>query len=172
MAWGDNGRGQCSVPRSTKFRAIAAGTWHSLGIRIDGSIAAWGWNENHQCDVPAGKDFVEVCGGYSHSLALRSDGTIVAWGSNGDGQASVPEGNNFVHIAAGTMHSLALRATARLSPGAAVRKASVESVGQRFHRPSPPAHSHNLALRRDGRVEAWGQTTTASAPSRTAADTP
>jgi hypothetical protein len=52
------------------------GGLHSVGLRLDGSLAAWGHNSAGQCDVPSGSNFVAVaCGGY-HSLALRSDGAV------------------------------------------------------------------------------------------------
>jgi alpha-tubulin suppressor-like RCC1 family protein len=68
----------------TRFLAIAAGPWHSLGIRSDGSLVAWGWDDYGQCNVPAGRDYTEIGGGYYHSLALKVDRSIVAWGGNGD----------------------------------------------------------------------------------------
>ena len=52
--------------------AIAAGWYHSLGVRSDGSIVAWGRNDYGQCDVPSpNQDFVAVAGGWPHSLGLK-----------------------------------------------------------------------------------------------------
>jgi alpha-tubulin suppressor-like RCC1 family protein len=40
-AWGQNDRGQCDVPSPNEgFIAVAAGDYHSLAVREDGSIAA------------------------------------------------------------------------------------------------------------------------------------
>jgi len=59
---------------------IAAGGFHSLGLRPDGSILAWGFNNWGQCNVPSlNSDFIAIAAGGEYSLGLKSDGTIVAW---------------------------------------------------------------------------------------------
>src|SRR5262249_6676420 len=43
LGWGDNTFGQLAMPFGlTNLTAIAAGQWHSLALRSDGSLAAWG----------------------------------------------------------------------------------------------------------------------------------
>ena len=52
--------------------AIAAGSFHSLGLKSDGTIVAWGQNNYGQCNVPSpNADFVAVAGGDGHSLGLK-----------------------------------------------------------------------------------------------------
>ena len=70
----------------------AAGLFHSLALRVDGSIAFWGSNCDGQAP-PAGVDgeFVAVTAGAHHSLALQRDGSIACWGDNEYGQAPTPE---------------------------------------------------------------------------------
>jgi alpha-tubulin suppressor-like RCC1 family protein len=107
-----NDEGRCDVPEpSTGFTAIAAGEWHSLGLKTDGSIVAWGWNGYGQCTVPLpNSDFTAVSAGKYHSLGLKAEGSIVAWGGNGCGQCTVPLPNEgFTAIAAGGEHSLGLK---------------------------------------------------------------
>ena len=94
------------VPAGNDFKAIAAGGYHSLALRQDGSLVAWGWNDYGQCDVPEGNDFVAIAAGHWHSLALRADGSIAAWGRRAD----APVGKDFVAITAGSNHNLALKA--------------------------------------------------------------
>jgi hypothetical protein len=102
--------------------AIAAGYYHSLALKSDGTVVAWGATgvvDYGQADVPAGLSGVTaIAAGGSHSLALKSDGTVVAWGaaSSGslgdmdDGQADVPAGlSGVTAIDAGGFHSLALK---------------------------------------------------------------
>ena len=73
--------------------AVAAGVYHSLALKTDGTVVAWGDNDNGECTVPAGlSGVVAVAAGDAHSLALKSDGTVVAWGSNAYGQRNVPGG--------------------------------------------------------------------------------
>ena len=74
------------------FVAIAAGEYHSLALRRDGTIACWGRNNRGQAP-PDGVDgdFVAIAAGDAHSLALRRDGNIACWGDNTENQAP-PDG--------------------------------------------------------------------------------
>jgi hypothetical protein len=55
------------------FVALAAGGYHSLGLKTDGSIVAWGSNSNGQLNVPhPNAVFVAVAGGGHHTLGLKS----------------------------------------------------------------------------------------------------
>lgn len=96
--------------------AIAAGTYHGLGLRSDGAVVAWGSNQYGQVGVPPTLPPARaVAAGGNHSLALLRDGTVAAWGSNSSGQTAVPAGlQNVVAIAAGTSHYLALLADGTL----------------------------------------------------------
>src|SRR5450756_552750 len=45
VAWGDNTSGQITVPAGLSgVAAIAAGLYHSLALRSDGTVVAWGDN--------------------------------------------------------------------------------------------------------------------------------
>jgi alpha-tubulin suppressor-like RCC1 family protein len=119
-AWGENNFGQVgdnsTTNRTTPVAvvtsgvlsgktvvAIAAGSFHSLALCSDGTLAAWGWNafgqlgDNTTTDrlspvavttsgVLSGKTIVSLKAGYAFNLALCSDGTLAAWGDNGSGQ--------------------------------------------------------------------------------------
>ena len=140
--------------------AIAAGGYHSLALKSDGTVAAWGYNEYGQSTVPAGlSDVVAISGGVAYSLALKSDGTVAAWGRDNHDQSTVPSGlADVVAISAGGYHSLALK-----SDGTVVAWGS-----NSFGGPStvPAGLSgvvaisagcyHSLALKWDGTVVAWG----------------
>ena len=61
--------------------ALAAGGYHSVALRADGTLVAWGNNDAGQTDVPAGLDrVVGITAGLYHNVALRADGTIRTWG--------------------------------------------------------------------------------------------
>jgi sugar lactone lactonase YvrE len=160
FACGDNSFGEISMPFGlTNLIALAAGGWHSLALRSDGSLAAWGDNGNGQCNVPLGlSDAIAIAGGGYHSLAIRSSGSVAAWGANDYGQSTVaPAATNVIAIAAGDWHSLALNADGSVLawgddssgqidvPSAASDIVSVAAGG-----------SHSLALKADGTVLGWG----------------
>jgi len=161
-AWGLNSFGQCNVPEpNAYFVDMAAGLWHSLGLRSDGVVIAWGGNEDGQCDVPApNADFVAIAGGYGFSLGLKIDGTVVAWGSNVHGECNVPTnagGTTATAIAAGVAHGL------RLMSDSTIVAWGWNNYGQ-CDVPEPNASFiavaacgyNSLGLKRDGEIVAWG----------------
>jgi len=100
-----------SLSPNSGFVAVAAGYYHSLGLKADGSIVAWGLNDYGQCNIPEpNSGFIAVAAGDYHSLGLKADGSIVAWGLNDKGQCNLPSPNSsFIAISAGYQHSLGLK---------------------------------------------------------------
>ena len=74
-------------PSPTMWKGIAAGEYHSCGIRTDGRVLCWGWNGSGQTDSPPG-EFVAVSAGFDHSCGIRADGSGVCWGGGEDTQAA------------------------------------------------------------------------------------
>jgi len=135
--------------------AIAAGTYHSLALCSDGTLAAWG--DNLFCElgngtttsnnvpvavtttgVLSGKAVVGIAVGGMHSLALCSDGTLAAWGYNsydqlGNGNTT----NSNVPVAVNPTHALSGKSGVAVAAG----------------------DTHTLALCSDGSLAAWGQNT-------------
>lgn len=158
VAWGTNNYNQTNVPLGTDFAQIEAGMYHSVGLRVDGSLVAWGRNNNQQCNFPAGNNYVAVSAGDNHSLALRMDGTIVAWGLNSSGQCDVPDSLNyeFVAISAGGNHSVALTSDNKIVAWGNNDSGQCDSpVDSTFVKVSAGA-SHNIALKANGSIVAWG----------------
>lgn len=91
--------------------AIAAGSSHSLALKIDGTVVAWGRNLYGETNVPAGLSGVlAISAGPQTSFAIKNYGTVVAWGDNASGAVSVPNGlTNVLSVAAGQGFSVALR---------------------------------------------------------------
>jgi hypothetical protein len=167
IAWAESDAGDewgqvSDVPEGSDFVDVAAGKWHCLALRSDGSIEAWGRKDTYGevSGKPTGNDFIAIAAGLYHSLALNSDGSIVAWGDNYYGQATPPSGNNFVAITAGDNHSLALK-----SDGTIVGWGGYNDYNE-CDAPLPDpgtvyiaiaaGHVHSLALQSDGSVKAWG----------------
>ena len=62
---------------------VAAGRYHTLGLRADGTVVATtpAYGEfPAACDVSGWTDIVAICAGSSFSVGLRSDGTVVVAG--------------------------------------------------------------------------------------------
>ena len=69
--------------------AIAAGAYHNLAIRANGTVVAWGADDYGQTNVPAGlSGVIGIAAGTWHSVALRADGTVAVWGDNSFGQTN------------------------------------------------------------------------------------
>jgi len=90
--------------------AIAAGWYHSLALKSDGTVVGWGGDFIGQATPPAGlTGVVAIATSTLHSLALKSDGTVVGWGDNDNGEATPPAGlTRVAAIAAGGSQSLAM----------------------------------------------------------------
>src|ERR1039458_9550773 len=156
IAWGYNSDGESSVPAGlTNGVAVAAGDYHSLALKSDGTVAAWGGNWYGQTNVPAGlTNVVAIAAGEEHSLALKSDGTVVAWGYNYDGETNVPAGLTSVGaVAGGGSDSLALKSDGTVVAwgGTANAPAGLKNVVA-----VAAGAIHSLALKSDGTVVAWG----------------
>jgi alpha-tubulin suppressor-like RCC1 family protein len=95
----------------TNAIAIAAGGWHNMALRSDGTVTAWGDDSFNQTDVPDGlTNVIAIAAGDWHSLALKADGTVVGWGFADVGAIDIPEGlTNVIAISAGQYYSLALK---------------------------------------------------------------
>jgi alpha-tubulin suppressor-like RCC1 family protein len=120
--WGDNTSGQlgdgtgvnnptpkpitATQPASAanNWTAVAAGDFHTLALRADGTLWAWGDNSSGQLgdgtvvnrSIPRqvvtknpgsfDNNWIAIAAGGSHSLGLQADGTLWAWGDNSSGQ--------------------------------------------------------------------------------------
>src|SRR5436190_1375046 len=84
FAWGDNSTGQTNVPPGlTNLVAIAAGYYHGLALRSNGTVIAWGDNTQGQTNNQSSlTNVIAIDAGAYHSLALRSNSTVYAWGLN------------------------------------------------------------------------------------------
>ena len=88
---------------------VAAGGYHTVGLKSDGTVVAVGLNTSEQCDVGSWENIIQVAAGYRHTVGLKSDGTVVAVGDNYFGQCDVDEWADIDQVTAGGYHTVGLK---------------------------------------------------------------
>ena len=173
-AWGNNtdnelGRGslesQSNTPEKVKglggdgyldnVKAIACGRFHGLALKNDGTVWAWGgggnWgvlgngedfsDEIYPVQVLNLSDVKSIEAGDHFSLALKNDGMVWAWGARhyvgrlGDGLTDETENHSSIPVQVHGFYNLGY-----LSDVKAI------TCGE----------THSLAVKKDGKVWAWG----------------
>ncbi|PHE42693.1 chromosome condensation regulator, partial [Bacillus pseudomycoides] len=62
--------------------AVTAGDWHTIGLKLDGTVTTVGNNRYGQCNVSSWRGIVAVKAGYLHTVGLKRDGTVTAVGND------------------------------------------------------------------------------------------
>ena len=163
-AWGWNqygglGDGTSGSPANDKYTpvpvsgltgvaAIAAGGYHSMALKDDGTVWAWGNNAYGQLGdgTYANKSTpVQVLGlagvkmiasGRNHSMALNNDGKVWTWGYNYNGQL----GDDTI-----TIRNTPVQVKGQDGTGYLTDVTEITAAG-----------NHSMALKEDGTVWAWG----------------
>jgi len=78
-----------NTPQGNVTPMIAAGAYHTVGLKSDGTVVAVGDNSEGQCGISGWTSIVQVAAGYHHTVGLKSNGWVVAVGYNDYGQCDV-----------------------------------------------------------------------------------
>ncbi len=171
VGWGRDADGQAARPVSAnrvvaapvtidlpgKALQVAMGDTTQYALLEDGSVVAWGTNDEGQLgNGPMGAsgepgrypkpsitpvrvtglaNIIQIEAGAKHAVALRKDGTVWAWGTRDDGAIGDGEPKTLRPVMAiGATQVTGLQGITRIAASG----------------------RHNLALRSDGKVMAWG----------------
>ena len=148
MCWGTNGQGEADAPAG-EFRSVSAGSQHSCGVRVDGTITCWGSNRQGKADAPAG-EFRSVSAGSQHSCGVRVDGTITCWGQSYS-RVTEPRGR-FDAVSSGQRFSCGLRVEGTITCWGHY---NFEPPEGRFRSVSA-GFQHMCGLGVDGGITCWG----------------
>lgn len=137
----DNVTSPVQLGTGTNWVAIAAGDFHSLAVRSDGTLWAWGYNNKGQLglgstsysvatptQVTGDVDWARVDAEYDYSMGIDQDGDLYSWGNNYNGILGLGNSTN------------------RKSPAL---------VGGGW-RGVYPGRVHCLGVRSDGSLYGWG----------------
>ncbi len=160
ISWGLNSDGQLAIPAGlVGVQAIAAGNYHTVALKADGTVVTWGRSWDVRLAIPANLTGVKaIAVGALHSVALRSDGTLVAWGSSSNGQTTIPAGLSGVQvIAARGNHTVALKSDGKVVAwGNNTSGQTAVPAGLSDVQAISTGELHTVALKSNGTVVAWG----------------
>ena len=111
-SWGDNRDGQLGnetridrntptqeITGATNWSVLAAGEYHTVACKSDGTLWSWGRNTYGQLgngtktdsnipiqEITGATNWSAISAGHYYTIARKSDGTLWSWGDNRDGQ--------------------------------------------------------------------------------------
>ena len=138
---------------------VAAGNYHTVGLKSDGTVVAVGMNGDGQCDVGNWTDIIQVAAGDDHTVGLKSDGTVVAVGDNTTGSAMSAAGRTSSRSPQATVTRWGLRPTALWSPWEITTTGSAMSATGRTSSRSPQAAITRWGLSPTALWSPWETTT-------------
>ena len=96
------------MPPDADFAVVTCGGFHTIALKLDGSLAAWGWNAFRQCEVPSGRDYVAVAAGGRHSMALKNDSPVATASVETYKQFDTFTSRDFLAVARGIYYRVAV----------------------------------------------------------------
>jgi hypothetical protein len=96
-------------PGWTDIDKVAAGDYHTVGLKDDGTVVAVGRNDSGQCNVGNWTNIDQVAAGWGHTVGRKDDNSVVAVGTNGWGQCNVSTWGNITQVDAGHVQTVGLK---------------------------------------------------------------
>ncbi len=138
---------------------ISAGSYHTVGLKADGTAVATGDNDYGQRNVSGWKDIVAISAGGRHTVGLKADGTVVAIGYNGFGQCDVSGWKDIVAISAGDEHTVGLKADGTVVATGDNSDGECDVSGWKNIVAISAGYEHTIGLKANGTVVATGDNT-------------
>ncbi len=143
--------GECNIASWTDVISVSAGTFHSVGLKEDGTVLFAGDNRFGQGLVEEWENIIAVSAGGRHTVGLKSNGTVVATeylGENNNGQSDVSAWKNVIAISAGDDYTVGL-----LSNSTVISTKKINGIEKWKNIIAISAGTNNLlALTADGKV--------------------
>ncbi len=144
------------VSAASASAGIAVGSYHTVGLKTDGTVVAAGAEYYGSCDVENWTGIVQIAAGGVHTVGLRSDGKAVVVGSSYADDYEVDNWTGVVQIAAGQWHALGLRSDGTVVAAGDSYREEVDVGGWTDIVQVAAVGQHSVGLKSDGTVVATG----------------
>ena len=142
---------------------IAAGNYHSVYVKQDGTVASVGRNtpseyknQEMRCDTQSWEDIVAVSAS-SHTVGLRKDGTVCAVGVNRYNQCNVSHWTHIIMVDAGDNHTVGLQEDGTVVAAGANKHGQCDVSGWSNIVQVAASNATTYGLTEDGRVLSAGE---------------
>ena len=139
-----------------RHNSIAAGGYHTVARRANGTVVATGYAKQGQCSVSDWTDIISVAAGTNHTVGLKTDGTVVAVGDNESGQCSISDWTDILSIAAGAHHTIGLKTDGTVVAVGNNKDGQCDVSGWTDIVAIAAGFRHTVGLKADGTVVAVG----------------
>ena len=151
------------TPELIVLSAISSATWHTCGLRLDGTPICWGSDRYGKSQPPAGELLTTISSSDKYTCGLRQDGTPVCWGDLG---VAPPTGEHLTTISSGGDHTCGLRSDGTpICWGRNYAGQSRQPTEEKLVAISSSG-AHTCGLRQDNTLVCWGASHAAGAVAR------
>lgn len=171
VLWGDGSNNGTTIstgspPSGLVAKHVAAGSYHSIAIGEDGTLAVWGRINGKDTELPDELEtgtFIDADVSNGDFAAIREDGTLVVWSADSGQLNTLPadwQGKTFTQVCSTMWHVVALDSTGvvwawnpvnGLEPALDTPPAATGPVTAVFCGSDQAAY-----VQQDGRVRTWG----------------
>ena len=109
LDYGNRAKGIYDVSAWSDIISVDSSSYHTIGLRSDGTVVATGWNRHGQCNVSDWTDIVSISTSNYNTIGLRSDGTVVVTNSADYNEHYFSNWTDVVAVAAGDPCAVVLR---------------------------------------------------------------